>query len=327
LSFSAVQVTKGDVLTEYMESVEDVRLWAAQAQADATYAAQQAALALSGIGVSVADNILTAAEKRSIIADVESIFNESEGIDDTAASWGSDAHVPGDKANYDAAVNALSAYLATLTGPPPNYVAWNSLAGATSLPADGGTPGGAVFLAKFTAVYSTRQTLLNHIADAVNGATAQAALTASWPYVSGVDVTTPQIHDQAATEVYTATSALGFNAGVESVHAEILYTPAFNCKIEMTGSWLTGWTIGSSSQYGTRLVVNDNPTTQDLVSSPYCQIPYSNGSGPGLHQTQQLTYVATAGVPIKLRISGKTGSILFISQITDIILKVVVIKK
>lgn len=114
------------------------------------------ASALAGIGAAVSDGVLSAGEKPPVILDYNTIISNQAGISAQAAAYGKD------HGTFDAAITALTNYLATLTTP----TAWNNLSGSTT--ADGPTTRG-----KFLAVYAAQQALLNATASA-------AGLVATW---------------------------------------------------------------------------------------------------------------------------------------------------
>lgn len=115
------------------------------AQADATNALNQ----LTNIS---SDNLLTPGEKPIAIRDRDAIVAEQAGLDAQATAYG----VSTEKTSYDAAVSALTAYLATLTSP----LLWTDLAGNTTIV-------GTTFRQKFLDVYAARIALLQKIADVV----------------------------------------------------------------------------------------------------------------------------------------------------------------
>lgn len=121
------------------------------------------AAALAGLAAAASDNVLTAGEKPPVILQRDVIVAEQSGIDAQATAYG----ITTEKAAYDSAVSALASYLAGLASP----VAWNNLSGDTTIV-------GTVFRAAFAAVYSSRQTLLNRIAQ-------EAGTRASWASITG----------------------------------------------------------------------------------------------------------------------------------------------
>lgn len=149
------------------------------------------ALALAGIDAAADDNILTAGEKPPRVLDYDTILAEQGGIDAQASATGFATPCASAKAAYDAAVAALTAYLATLTTP----VVWYAMTGDTTIV-------GTTFRSKFGDVYATRQALLNTIA-------ATAATMAAWANVTGVSVTTPQIAAGAVSPIAHADQGAG----------------------------------------------------------------------------------------------------------------------
>lgn len=71
------------------------------------------------------DNILTPEEKPQVILDYQTILNERAGIEAQATAYG----ITTEKTTYSNAINALTAYLATLTTP----TLWNDVSGYTNL--------------------------------------------------------------------------------------------------------------------------------------------------------------------------------------------------
>lgn len=142
-------------------SVQDSAIPAAQLTATTALAAATSALAdLSNIS---SDGVLTPLEKGIALEKYRAITAEQAGIGARATAYS----ITTEKATYDAAITALSAYLATLTSP----VLWSDLTGIT-------TADGATFRLKFGDVYNARQALLN----AVDAAAGQVAI---WSGVSG----------------------------------------------------------------------------------------------------------------------------------------------
>jgi hypothetical protein len=123
---------------------------ASAAQSAADLGAASAATALGLLTEIASDGILTPDEKPRVIMDRDVILAEQSGIDAQAAAFG----VTTERTAYNAAVTALTNYLATLTVP----VLWSNLSGNTNIT-------GATFRNTFASVYSARQTLLNKIAD------------------------------------------------------------------------------------------------------------------------------------------------------------------
>jgi len=117
------------------------------AATDAQDAADQALAVLADIA---SDNLLTAGEKPRVIQDYAVITTEQSGIDSKATYYS----ITTEKSAYDTAVSALTTYLGTLTTP----VLWSNLSGNTTIV-------GATFRSKFSDVYTTRQALLNKIAE------------------------------------------------------------------------------------------------------------------------------------------------------------------
>lgn len=124
----------------------------AQAFTDATAAAASAAAANAALTNIASDSILSPSEKPTVVQNYSVITSEQAGIDAQAVVYS----ITTEKTAYDAAVSALTAYLATLTG-------WNTIPGGDVAIV------GSTFRANFAAVYTTRQTLLNKISETANG--------------------------------------------------------------------------------------------------------------------------------------------------------------
>ncbi len=166
-----------------------------EAQATADAAQLDAATALTKLADIASDNLLTADEKPAVILDYSVITSEQAGIDAQAAAYSLSA----EKTAYDAAVAALTSYLGGLTTP----VLWNDLGGKTTIV-------GATFRAKFSDVYTTRQTLLNWIYAAAKAAADTAQLAAA-----GAQST-------ANTAAFNASAAL---ADISDIVSDNLLTP------------------------------------------------------------------------------------------------------
>jgi len=120
----------------------------------AYYAARQALVvaitnsAMTGINAASSDNVLSSGEKSTVIRDYAVITGEQSGIDTQATAYA----ITTEKTAYDAAITALTTYLATLTTP----TLWNDVTGSTTI--DGPT-----FRTKFANVYTAKQTLVDAI--------------------------------------------------------------------------------------------------------------------------------------------------------------------
>lgn len=130
----------------YVDTVDN----AVEALANANAAQGAADAANAQLADIASDNILSPAEKPTVIRDYAVITAEQAGIDGQAVAYLGVASAQ--QVAYDNAITALTAYLATLTAP----VAWNNKSGNTTI-------GGTTFRANFNTVYTTRQTLLNSI--------------------------------------------------------------------------------------------------------------------------------------------------------------------
>jgi len=150
---------------------------AAAAQASATSAINQLANIAS-------DNVLSQGEKPQVITDYSVLIDEQAGIDAQASAYA----ITTQKANYDFAISTLVNYLAGQTSP----VLWSDLSNITTIV-------GTDFRNAFSVAYLNRQALLNEIARV-------AGTVATWAGVSGIDVTTTQIHASAVTDIYFNTN-------------------------------------------------------------------------------------------------------------------------
>lgn len=134
-----------------------VQTQVAQSQADANAANAELANIAS-------DNVLSSAEKPTVIRDYSVITTEQSGIDAQATQYG----VTTQKSDYDNAISTLTAYLNGLNTPVP----WNNKSGDTTIV-------GATFQANFNLVYTRRQVLLNAIYQTAKGLADSAQSTAS----------------------------------------------------------------------------------------------------------------------------------------------------
>ena len=143
-----------ETLTGVVASTDFVENMTAELNADLSFdiaAAQDAADAANAAIADIAsDNILSANEKPTIIADYSVILAEQAGIDAQATAYG----ITTAKTAYDDAITALTNYLSTLTTP----TTWNVLTGNTTIV-------GTAFRLKFNNVYTAKQALLNAIDD------------------------------------------------------------------------------------------------------------------------------------------------------------------
>ena len=209
LTFSAVSVTKGDVLTEYMEAVEDVRLAAIDAQTTADQAAADAAAALAAIGVAVSDGVLTPDEKKEIVRNVQVILNEQAGLDAEAAAHA----ITTQRTAYNTAITTLTGYLATLTAP----VAWNNLTGSTTVV-------GATFNARFNDVYVAKQVLLNAIANK-SKTLADAAQSTANGAVSAAAAAQLTANNSQTAATNAQNSATTANTAIADMSSDNVLTP------------------------------------------------------------------------------------------------------
>jgi len=111
-------------------------------------ASSAAAAANAQLAAIASDNILSPAEKPTVMRNYSVITTEQAGIDAQAAQYG----VSAQQSDYDNAISTLTAYLNGLNTPVP----WNNKSGNTDIV-------GTSFSAYFKTVYTARQALLNAI--------------------------------------------------------------------------------------------------------------------------------------------------------------------
>lgn len=134
---------------------------ASAAQSMATTAAGNASSALSTLATMRSNGYLDAAEKPALIKEYQALTDEDDGIVARANGYG----IVTERDAYVTALSALSTYLAGLSP------SWSDTTTDTPI-----TP--ATDVAKWTLVYSTRQAVLNKIAE-------EAGKVAAWTGVGG----------------------------------------------------------------------------------------------------------------------------------------------
>ena len=193
---------------------------AAAAQATANSAATDASSAIVQLSAIASDAVLAKNEKSAVIVDWAAIANERAGIMANAATY----NVTTDATNYNAAVDTLAAYLNALSPTAGGLIApWNDV--TTNTPIDGPT-----FRARFGDVYRLRQVVLADIAVV-------AGQRAVWSGVSGVAVTTSQIHADAVTSVFSNADAGPHSVAQTASQLNtpyVTFTPDVDCKISVT---------------------------------------------------------------------------------------------
>jgi hypothetical protein len=176
-----------------------------------------AATAITKLGDIASDSILTPGEKPTVIKEYEVIIAEQSGIGAQATSYG----ITTEKTAYDAAITALTSYLATLT----STVLWSNITGNTAIV-------GTTFRTKFKDVYSARQTLLGKITS---------VSTVNQLAGSGVNVMPPRYatFEEAALPpiAYTGPSvtlsqdATIKNIGTKSLKMAVTTADLFSCPV------------------------------------------------------------------------------------------------
>lgn len=111
-------------------------------------ASADAAAAVAELANIASDNVLSSAEKPTVMREYSVITSDQAGIDAQATQYG----ITTQKSDYDTAISTLTAYLNTLNTP----TAWNNKSGDTTIV-------GSSFRTYFGNVYIRRQLLLNAI--------------------------------------------------------------------------------------------------------------------------------------------------------------------
>lgn len=131
----------------FVDQLEIEELVGSQAT-PSTWSAGPAGRAISDLAN---DGVLTPAEKKALIAEVNTLNGEQSGIDAQADAYG----ITAAKTTYDTNLATLNSYLAGLTTP----VLWSNLGGNTTVVR-------TTFNTNFLNVYNARQALLNAISAA-----------------------------------------------------------------------------------------------------------------------------------------------------------------
>jgi hypothetical protein len=155
-TFRSAFLTAANARATYLAVLEAASKTAINTAQSAADAANLSIVAISS------DDVLSKGEKSNVKLDYDIIISEQSGIDTQASSYA----ITTEKTAYDAAVAALTAYLGTLTG-------WNTI------PGNDITIVGSTFRAKFSDVYTTRQTLINKIVAAAKILAESAQTTAN----------------------------------------------------------------------------------------------------------------------------------------------------
>lgn len=163
--------------THTVPDVPAGNLTLADIKTEADNAAADALAANAELANIASDNVLSQGEKPVVIRDTNVITTEQAGIDAQATAFG----ITTEKTAYDAAVTALTTYLAALTTP----VLWSNLTGDTTIV-------GTTFRSKFADVYTTRQALLNAIYAAAKSKADAAQSTANAANANTPAVVNPQ---------------------------------------------------------------------------------------------------------------------------------------
>jgi hypothetical protein len=156
-----VKLEYGNKATDWTPPVEDVAAASAAAQGTANTAATNAGSALSTLATMRSNGYIDASEKPALIKEYNAAYYETGDIQAKGTAYGLTALT----AAYANAYNLLGAYLAGLSP------SWSDTTTDTPI-----TP--AVDQAKWLDYYTTRQTLLNAIAE-------EAGKRAQWSQVGG----------------------------------------------------------------------------------------------------------------------------------------------
>lgn len=149
LTPSPVTVVVNDsMLLQFADLAAEVSNAIDAAAAAAAGASASAATANAKLAEIASDTLLTPGEKPDVVREHGVLTAEQAGIDAQAVSYA----IVTEKNAYDAAVTALTVYLATLTTP----TLWSNTTGNTTIVQ-------ATFTLKFGDVYATRQAVLNAI--------------------------------------------------------------------------------------------------------------------------------------------------------------------
>jgi len=174
-------------------------------------ASSSAAAANARLADIASDNVLSPAEKPTVMRDYSVITTEQAGIDAQATQYG----VTTEKSDYDNAISTLTAYLNTLNSPVP----WNNKSGNTDIT-------GSTFKSYFTSVYTTRQTLLNAIYATAKGLADNAQSTANIANTTaGTALTNTQANVPLVNNPYFSTGDL---TGWTSDHGSVYFESGTN---------------------------------------------------------------------------------------------------
>lgn len=251
---------------------------AATAQATANTAVTSAATANTAIANIGSDSILSPSEKPSIAQDYAVITSEQAGIAARATAYS----ITTEKTAYDSAVSALTTYLGGLTG-------WNTIPGGDVAIV------GATFRSKFADVYTTRQTVLNKIAEV-------AGTLAAWSGVSGVgrpaDNATSDVVLVGGGVVVTGNSATKVT-GVTAWDAHVYSLDSY-----VGGAFASA--VPPSTSHWVMFGLNSDPTLDTgYTSIDYAM--YTAGSGDLYAYESGVSYYLgtyTAGQPLAVTYDG-----------------------
>lgn len=188
------------------------------------------------------DNILSSVEKKAVIVNVNGINNEYNGILAQADAF---VITTSERSNYVSAVTNLNNYLAGLTG-------WNVVPGSNV------SINGTTFKAYFTAVYSSRQVLLNKIAS-------QAKVLAEATAIAN-DATTLNAAKLAITTFHGTVDVTGYTFPTGHPRAGDLYVRHYDNSgtTETETNWVYNGTIWVVN---TTFILGSHITTGSITAS------------------------------------------------------------
>lgn len=235
----AAQLEQGTVATAFSQSADEALAAASVALTAANTAAADAAVAIASVNAMSNDNLLTSGEKSDAVLRYAAIINEQAGIDAQATTFG----VTTEKSTYDSAVAALTSYLGTLSG-------WNVIPGSSVIIS------GSTWRANWNTVYTTRQALLNKIAD-------EAGKRAAWAQVTGAGK--PADNASADLVILTRGSCVATGNSVRKVGgASAFDSDAFSKNGIPGGSFVAAQVTNTDAvMFG----LNSDPTTDQNYTS------------------------------------------------------------
>lgn len=234
------------------------------------------------------DDILTPGKKPLWVFENSYLTSEQAGLDAQATTLG----ITTQKTAYDAAITAMTAYLATLTTPVP----WDDFTGNTDVV-------GVTLRTKFNDVLVAKQALINamQIASSGDAAAALAAASAAQTTADTAQITADTVkRDDAITVSWTVPEGCISAADAGS---DVTITVATHARLYGDGTKLdpvTGTTFTGKAYSTTYGIYYDDITRAD--ATPSYQITTTlaqaqNGFVAGRHRVGEITTPAAAGAP------------------------------